>query len=920
MKWLTLAVLLLGPITALPVNGQALVEPGDLAPFVTQLQSIVETSDEKGLLSLLAPAAEVDTASTFARSALRSEISRAVVVPRFILPLEDFPEGTGYELTVEVFTESGDSARLQTWRLDVTRETSNEEETPTWQVVKFVGLDSIDGLHHLRLNTAKQYNAANLVVAGEDMTLRMSRGTAFISETDTGVTALVLIGNGSFTFSPAPQAERRQIDIFSGQEVLEAEFTHAFIRLNPDAIDSRVSRTTLVETPVDRDDLRQAQKLFDDLAPLTFSVELDDLSDRTWWVTPQFGDFIAELGTRRYGDLTYSQAQNQPEDISLYERNPQRIISLYPSASKRAVRGRYYSDKDSSSYDVLDYNIEASFEPRGIVQDSLGSRPRLRGCWVEGVTRLAIRVETLNVRSLTLQLNKALRVHAVTSRELGPLLFFRMGGRNNIVVNLPSEAPIGTEFTLTIAYSGLLEPDILDENWIGRIRQLSDEAELFGIIERRYLYSNGSYWYPQSTVSDYATATMSLTIPADYGVVASGDPDGNNPPLSSEEGKRGTRRYTFTTIQPTRYLSCLITRFVEDDTPTRRVTLDHLDKTTDTIRPGVSYDSLMLAVEGTDYSRSRMEGYSTQAAAILRFYSSWLEDIPYPNFTLALSESLLPGGHSPAYFAILNQLVPTRGGLMMSWRTDPVAFSDHPTFFLAHELAHQWWGQAVGWKNYHEQWLSEGLAQYFAALHIQEQDGDEAFQDVLSDLRRWSIRHSNQGPIYLGYRLGLIEDEPRVFRSLVYNKAALVLHMLRRLIGDEAFFGGLRRFYHSSRFKLAGTDDLMRAFETEAKRSLEDFFERWIHDYDLPTLQFDYRTEPTSSGQQGTNDVILRFEQQGEPFEFPVTAKLRYRSGTEETVIVPISGAVTEFRFTLSSQLRDIRINEDNAALVEIRR
>ena len=373
------------------------------------------------------------------------------------------------------------------------------------------------------------------------------------------------------------------------------------------------------------------------MAPRTFAIEFDDLSDRSWWITPSIGDFIADLRTRRYGDLTYAQAQNQPEDISLYARNPPRVISLYPSASKRAVRGRYYSDQAGGRYDVLDYNIEASFEPRGVTQESLRSRPRLRGCWIEGVTRLALRVTALNMRSLTLRLNDDLHVQAVTSRELGPLLFFRMRDQDNIVINLPSEAPIGTEFTLTVAYSGLLEAEALDENWIGRVRYLSDEEELFGVIERRYLYSNASYWYPQATVSDYATATMTLTIPADYGIVASGDPDDGNPPVSSVEGATGTRRYTFLALQPVRYLACLITRFADNDTPVREVALEHRDMTTETIRPGVSYDSVALAVEGTRFSRDRISDFSTQSADLLQFYASLLGDLPYPTFTLALS-------------------------------------------------------------------------------------------------------------------------------------------------------------------------------------------------------------------------------------------------------------------------------------------
>ena len=82
------------------------------------------------------------------------------------------------------------------------------------------------------------------------------------------------------------------------------------------------------------------------------------------------------------------------------------------------------------------------------------------------------------------------------------------------------------------------------------------------------------------------------------------------------------------------------------------------------------------------------------------------------------------------------------------------------------------------------------------------------------------------------------------------------------------------------RFRVAGTDDLVRAFETEAKRSLEDFFERWVYDFDLPTLRFDYHTEARLSGQQGETDVILRFEQRGNPFEIPVTVTLRYPAGS----------------------------------------
>ena len=303
------------------------------------------------------------------------------------------------------------------------------------------------------------------------------------------------------------------------------------------------------------------------------------------------------------------------------------------------------------------------------------------------------------------------------------------------------------------------------------------------------------------------------------------------------------------------------------------------------------------------------------------FYASLIGDFPYPTLTLTVTDSHLPGGHSPAYFVVLNEPLPTTfAGLMRSWRTDPVSFSDYPSFFLAHELAHQWWGHAVGPQNYHERWLSEGLAQYFSALYAQHEGGDDIFSDVLKQMHQWALRHSREGPIYLGYRLGHIEGEPRVFRALVYNKAAMVLHMLRRLIGDDKFFGGLRRFYAARRFQKAGTDDLQRAFEAETETSLERFFERWIHGAALPRLRFSYRVEQPAavSDAAGGLEVILRFEQEGEIFDVPVTVTLNYRSGASEDIVVPVTDEITELRVPLAGQLRGVDVNRDRAALAQI--
>ena len=321
----------------------------------------------------------------------------------------------------------------------------------------------------------------------------------------------------------------------------------------------------------------------------------------------------------------------------------------------------------------------------------------------------------------------------------------------------------GTELTLVLTYSGLLRAQDLDEAWIGIARQAFGEQTQFGVLEPRYVYSNRSYWYPQSTVTDYATATLQLTVPADFRVVASGDPAAESMTILPGTADTAAKEYTFITPQPARYLSCLISRFVPAP-PSRQVTLGSPGVRREERRsqPGVFYDRLALTVETNERNRDRVPALTERAVEILGFYASLISDFPYPTLTLTVTDGRLPGGHSPAYFVVLNELMPGAfAGRMRSWRSDPVSFSDYPSFFLAHELAHQWWGHAVGPKNYHERWLSEGLAQYFSALYAQHEGGDDLFGHVLKQMHEWALRHSREGPIYLGYRLGHIEGEPR---------------------------------------------------------------------------------------------------------------------------------------------------------------
>ena len=133
--------------------------------------------------------------------------------------------------------------------------------------------------------------------------------------------------------------------------------------------------------------------------------------------------------------------------------------------------------------------------------------------------------------------------------------------------------------------------------------------------------------------------------------------------------------------------------------------------------------------------------------------------------------------------------------------------------------------------------------------------------------------------------------------------------MLRRLMGDEAFFRGVKRFYTTWRFKKAGTEDLKAAFEAESHLPLDRFFTRWIYNDTLPHLKFSYRTDG--------GDVVVRFEQVGDVFDVPVTVTVDYANPTPSAAIVmALSEAVTEQRIPLKGVLKDVEANRDNAAPV----
>ncbi len=152
--------------------------------------------------------------------------------------------------------------------------------------------------------------------------------------------------------------------------------------------------------------------------------------------------------------------------------------------------------------------------------------------------------------TMTLHLAEPLVVRSITSREFGRLLHLRVVGQNSILISLPAGVPSDTELELTVVYGGRLASQTVDREAIS-VQQGSAQVQHEEVtipLEAHFVYSNRSYWYPQATVTDYATAVLTIVVPAEFDAVASGTPRGEPTfvdPLTP--GQRPAKQYVFDT-------------------------------------------------------------------------------------------------------------------------------------------------------------------------------------------------------------------------------------------------------------------------------------------------------------------------------------------------------------------------------------
>ena len=147
---------------------------------------------------------------------------------------------------------------------------------------------------------------------------------------------------------------------------------------------------------------------------------------------------------------------------------------------------------------------------------------------------------------------------------------------------------------------------------------------------------------------------------------------------------------------------------------------------------------------------------------------------------------------------------------------------------IAHELAHQWWGNAITCASWGEFWLNEGITVFMTAAWKQQRWGEPAYQRELSLARQ---RHQRAIDASFDKPLAWAGDYPSLAlsRAVRYSKGMLFMHALRLELGDTAFWDGLRRYTRAQLGQRVVSADLQRAMEAAAGRSLAALFGRWVY-------------------------------------------------------------------------------------------
>jgi aminopeptidase N len=268
-----------------------------------------------------------------------------------------------------------------------------------------------------------------------------------------------------------------------------------------------------------------------------------------------------------------------------------------------------------------------------------------------------------------------------------------------------------------------------------------------------------------------------------------------------------------------------------------------------------------------------LPGNFAQAGAIVEFFGSIVAPYPYERLSHLQSSTRFGGMENAGAIFYADALFRRPEGVGLG--------------LVAHEVAHQWFGDAVTPRAWPHVWLSEGFATYFAALYTEYAQGEAAFIAQLN-----GIRNQVTGAAVVAQRPVIDTAQTDLMQLLntnSYQKGGYVLHMLRRELGDTAFIAGVREYYVAGVHNTALTSDLRLAMERASGRELNWFFDQWLRRPGFIEAEVGWRYDAATREILATVTQGTRFP----PYRFKLPLEVEGADGTKRIVVVDVPASAT---------------------------
>ena len=463
-------------------------------------------------------------------------------------------------------------------------------------------------------------------------------------------------------------------------------------------------------------------------------------------------------------------------------------------------------------------------------------------------------VPNTDITALAFELHSNLRVEKVVD-TMGQEVSFKQDGQT-LNLSLINPLAAGKPASITVSYGGMLNS--------------ADGSPVEG-IKVAYIGPEGSYllyagrWFPVSTNSlNRFSATMNITVPSDEAVIACGK-------VAAPAREPGKVTYTY--------------EFENSSFPGTVIAGNYV------VQPATA-----IGADIAIYLKPGHEGlaapYGDTAAKILAFYSDVFG--PLPNGHLALVEigdDTVGGYTAPGVVAIASRAL-----------TNPVNYR-----LLAHEISHLWWRCLVSPATPNDAFLDEGLAEYSKALYVQQAAGDAAFEDLMRDTAVGALTHEDVTPIA---QAGQLHEFTPEYQSIVFDKGAMVFHMLRWVIGDESFHKTLRAMAEQYAWKSISADEFQRLAEKASKQELTFFFAQWVNSTGVPQFKRTWAVYRLPKGYQ----VVGKMQQDLDIFRMPVEVRVMCQGSKPITQRIDMVGTTADF--TIDTRAKPLRVLVDTASRI----